>query len=145
MAIVDLACLNPYWGKGLDANRSISARHVDSLVKELSKTDRRYDPANRCQASVSAEVVKHILESLTVEEVEKSRNQSACQPADLPVLDLKDLFRDFDHFPNLRLEAGQHRRAAVLKMANLPIISTTGVFRKDRLHLNNQVSCRTRS
>jgi hypothetical protein len=107
VAIVDLACLSPYWGKGLAANRSIDAGHIDSLVKELSKTDRRYDPANRCQASLPEEMASHILASWTGEEVKMSRNQSACQPADLPVLDLNVLLREFDPIPNLRLEAGQ--------------------------------------
>lgn len=140
VAIVDLACLSPYWGRGLDANRSIIERHVESICNQLSVTDRRYDPNHRCQASAPEELLDTILASFSPEKLEMSRNLSACQPEDLPVVNLTEMFKDRDVFPTFTLEAGQHRRAAVLKMAHLPITSTAGVFKTDDLHLNNQAS-----
>ncbi|KUL82542.1 hypothetical protein ZTR_09161 [Talaromyces verruculosus] len=105
VAIVDLAKLDPDWSTGLNANSSLVDKHVDALVDQIMQSDRRYEPANRCQ---------------DVQEIEHIKNYQASQLNDLVVLDIPSGL--------IKLEAGQHHRAAVLRLNKLPIHSTAGVF-----------------
>lgn len=58
VAIVDPAQLDPYWGRGINSNRSIIDRHVDSILEQLLIDERRYDAFNRCQASAPMELLQ---------------------------------------------------------------------------------------
>ena len=132
VAIVDLAKLDPDWGTGLNANRSLVDKHVDALVDQIMQSDRRYEPANRCQGSAPDAVIEQLLEELDVEEVEYIENYQASQPNDLVVLDIPSGL--------IKLEAGQHRRAAVLRLNKLPVHSTAGVFLDENLDKTKMVS-----
>jgi hypothetical protein len=139
VAIVDLGCIDPNWGTGIDANRPIADAHVEALVKQLPKSYRRYDTENRCQASAPKKVLEMLLASLSSKDKLKTKNISACNPQSLPVINLQAVLRGVDPAQKPMLEAGQHRRAAVLKMNHLPISSTTSVFMSSDLETNNKV------
>jgi len=44
IAIIDIACLNPYWGKGLNANRPLRHDHVAKLIRDFKQSLRCFDP-----------------------------------------------------------------------------------------------------
>ncbi|QKX55149.1 uncharacterized protein TRUGW13939_02241 [Talaromyces rugulosus] len=110
-----------------DANRSTIDRHVDALVDQLGKSDRRYDVANRCRTSASMEVLQAVISGLDADGIQKSKNYTTSDPRELLVIDLINISPP----PSITLDCGQHWRAAVLRMNQRPINSITGLFKKD--------------
>jgi hypothetical protein len=132
VAIVDLAKLDPCWGSGLDANRSLIEKHVDNLIQQIKQSDRRYNNSNRCQASFPSNVLKDFIDQVPNERRNLLRNYGGNSPRELVVLDIT---------PGIfRLEGGQHRRAAVLKMNGLSVNGTVGVFLATNLEATKLVS-----
>lgn len=132
VAIVDLAKHDPNWGTGLHANRSLVDKHVDAVIQQIKQSDRRYDQSNRCQASASDAVLNQLLERVTIDKQALLDNYRANTPEELLVIDVAP--------GTIKLEAGQHRRAAVLRLNGLSIHSTSGVFLSDNLKDTKLVS-----
>jgi hypothetical protein len=132
VAIVDLAKLDPNWGTGLHANRSLVDKHVNALIQQIKQSDRRYDQSNRCQASAPNAIINQLLERVTIEKQTLLVNYRSNKPEELLVIDVAP--------GTIKLEAGQHRRAAVLRLNGLPIHSTSGVVSSDNLKNTKLVS-----
>jgi len=125
MAIIDCAVLNPHWGEGYGANRAIIPSHVGKLLTsfEMEKI-RRFEPECRMMASVTPAIFKKILERLS--DTQKEIAQKASTGASYG--DYVHIEWDGDAWGRPTLEAGQHRRTAIMQMNGLdPLKDTKGV------------------
>jgi hypothetical protein len=133
VALVDIGSLDPCWGRGLEANRSLMEKHVDALITHIRQSDRRFDVINRCQASAADSVIEGLMNSVPADKRHLLRNFDARSPTDLAIIDVSG--------SAIKLESGQHRRAAVMKINGLAVQATTGVFRDSGLDETKMVSC----
>ena len=115
MATIAKRNTDPYWGDGHDANRALLSSHVDRLITAFEQENiRRYDTDCRMKVSISSKLSDTIRDSLDKADQEKLKTSfNAAKYSELVHLQWnKDLQRP-------TLEAGQHRRAAILKMNGL--------------------------
>ncbi|KUL90504.1 hypothetical protein ZTR_00010 [Talaromyces verruculosus] len=129
VALVDIGSLDPCWGRGLEANRSLMEKHVDALTTHIRQSDRRFDVINRCQASAADSVIEALMKSVPADKRHLLKNFDARSPTDLAIIDVSGSV--------IKLESGQHRRAAVMKINGLAVQATTGVFRDSGLDKTN--------
>lgn len=82
-------------------------------MKDFSQSLRSFDVNNPVRASGRRAVLDELLSKLSEDELVKAQNHTACHPSEYLIVDLDGIS------PRLRLEAGQHRRAAILKMIGI--------------------------
>jgi hypothetical protein len=125
VAVIDCAVLNPHWGEGYGANRAIIPSHVGKLLVSFEAEHiRRFDPDCRMKASVTLATSKKILDRLTDTQRETAR--TAHRGAGY--LDYVHIEWDSKAWGRPTLEAGQHRRAAIMQMNGLdPLRDVKGV------------------
>lgn len=113
-ARVDVAILNANWGTGHGANRYLRHDHVADLRQSFQDTRiRRVAPEHRLKASITATTFEKVITSVTSDTTKLAMFESGkvAMSAD------KILFLDWDSsWPRPTLDAGQHRRAALLTL-----------------------------
>lgn len=113
--LVDVSVLNPDWGIGHGANRPLILSHVDDLVMAFNKEGvSRFDLSHRLKASVPSATVEEILASLSEDETARIHSGRAS-------VNRQGIFHLTwsNQWPRPILQAGQHRRAALLKRSGL--------------------------
>lgn len=121
-AIVDAAVLNPFWGTGHAANRPLNQPHVDSLVATFAtNTIHRFNKDHRMYASIPRKEADKLIE--TCPDIKKG---DALTSSSRTLFVIKnEVWKTLGVRPTL--EAGQHRRAAILAMNDLPVSAKEGV------------------
>lgn len=133
VAIVDIAALDPHWGTQLEANRPLIHQHVEKLIHDFEQSLRRFDPENRVRASAHQAIIDRIKASVPESQRQKLLNYSARKPDEYCIVDLSNIdtsmnVNDMVMPSKLRLEAGKHRRAAIMKMNGISPKKNRGVF-----------------
>jgi hypothetical protein len=124
-AIVDCAILDPTWGFGHDANRSLLPDHIQRVLTAFSDEGiRRFEVECRMKASINSNLSTRIRASLSAADQRRLESgASATKQSDYVLL-------EWAHdWPRPTLEAGQHRRAAIMMMNGLdPLQDKSGVI-----------------
>ncbi|GAD94394.1 hypothetical protein NFIA_024070 [Paecilomyces variotii No. 5] len=130
VAVVDVARLNPFWGYGVRANRALVESHVSALITTFTeKGIRRFDTDTRLRVAVPKQFLDAIMEDMDENNRSKARNFSATTITEYPVIDIG---RFVEQGAVLRLEAGQHRRAAIMRMNGFRVADMVGTFVNDQ-------------
>ncbi|GAD99520.1 hypothetical protein NFIA_024070 [Paecilomyces variotii No. 5] len=134
VAIVNVARLSPHWGHGIAANRPLENSRVEDILQSFSRDGvRRFEKGKRLRVSMPRQIIHEILgNTFNRKEKELARHHHGRNhyDYDYPILDLSA--RAF-HKAYVRLEDGQHRRAAVMRFCGLHPSDTRGIFSPDPL------------
>lgn len=99
-------------------------RHVNVLVDDMVRWDRRYDQMNRCCASISRNI---LIAQVHADHRAKLHNfnSNSNSPDSVCVLDITTALGTDDpvaaDLPTITLEASQHRIAAALQPTHWPV------------------------
>jgi len=135
--ILNPIILNPNWGSGTGANRPINESNVNNLVNSFKTTIRRWTPDTRMKASCSRESWGQVIEynqansphvSNVPLHLQDQARQGQWRYRRTDILEITwrqsdpaqgEEEEDPDNTPRPILEAGQHRRAALMKYFGL--------------------------
>jgi hypothetical protein len=121
----------------LEANRPLDHTHVDKLSHDFEQSCQRFEPSHRLRASASRIVIDQLINSLPSGQQHSIKLTSASHPNSYAVLDLGAFMAANQLKNEFRLDTGQHRRAAVLRMNGLSPEVSAGVFLDHRHRLSD--------